>query len=175
MTPNKAPKRDDLVAAVQRRLSLGEQAQAEHLLRGVLHGLAYVLPHELADALCDCVPGDFAWCLRCGPGTPDPLIDSELFVGWVMSSLETTGAGDRTLGGEDPLASLAGDEARHRVRIVLEELLARTDGELSAACSACLPAGLLEAIDPRGAQDSGRAGGGQASTSRSTRAGNDVL
>jgi uncharacterized protein (DUF2267 family) len=152
MTSNGAPKGDDLVAAVQRRLSLREQAQAEHLLQGVLQGLAYVLPQELADSLCGCVPDDLVWCLRCGPGTPDPLIDSELFLGWVMSSVQTTGGGDRTLGGEDPLASLAGDEARHRARIVLEELLARTDAELSSACCACVPRGLLEGIDPRTAR-----------------------
>jgi len=149
MTPNKAPEGESLVAAVQRRLSLREQAQAEQILRGVLQGLAYALPQELADALCDCVPDDLAWCLRCGPDTPDALIDSELFLGWVMSSLQTTGGGDRTLGGEDPLASFAGDEARHRVRVVLEELLARTDAELSSACSACVPRGLLEGSDPQ--------------------------
>lgn len=149
MTPNKAPEGDSLVAAVQRRLSLREQAQAEQILRGVLQGLAYVLPQELADALCECLPGDLAWCLRCGPGTPDPLIDSELFLGWVMSSLETTGGADRTLGGEESLASLAGDEARQRVRVVIEELWARVGAELSHACTACLPAGLADAVDPR--------------------------
>lgn len=146
------PQPDDLLATLQRRLSLRDQTEATQLLQGVLQGLAYVLPRELADSLCDCVRGDLAWCLRCGPGTPDPLIDSELFLGWVMSSIQTTGGADRTLGGEDPLASLAGDEARYRVRIAVEELLARTDAAVSAACSACVPRGLMVGVDPRTAR-----------------------
>jgi len=152
MTAQEQRQPDDLLARLQRRLSLQGQTEATQLVQGVLQGLAYVLPRDLADSLCDCVPDDLAWCLRCGPDTPDPLIDSELFLGWVMSSIETTGGADRTLGGEDPLASLAGDEARHRVRIVLEELLARADAEMSAACSACVPRGLIEGIDPRTAR-----------------------
>ena len=140
---------DDLVNAVRRRLSLQRRIEAEELVEAVLQGLAYVLPAEHIGPLCDCVPPDFAWCLRCGPGTPDALIDSELFLGWVMSTMQTTGGSDRTLGGEDPLASLAGDEARYRAQAVLEELLARVDGELGAACRACLPAGLIDAVDPR--------------------------
>ncbi len=142
-------KTHDLVAAVQDRLALKHRSEAEQLVQGVLQGLAYVLPTDLIDSLCGCIPSDLGWCLRCGPGAPDPLIDSEVFLGWVMSSIQTTGGGDRTLGGEDPLASLAGDEARHRVQVVLEELFARVDAELSGACTACLPNGLLDAIDPR--------------------------
>lgn len=142
-------KTHDLVAAVQDRLALKHRSEAEQLVQGVLQGLAYVLPTDVLDSLCECIPSDLGWCLRCGPGAQDPLIDSELFLGWVMSSIETTGGGDRTLGGEDPLAALAGDEARHRVQAVLEELFGRVDDALAAACTACLPAGLLDAIDPR--------------------------
>lgn len=140
---------DDLVIALQERLSLQQRTEAEELLEAVLQGLAYILPAELIGPLCDCVPSEFAWCLRCGPGTPDPLIDSELFLGWVMSTMQTTGGSDRTLGGEDPLASLAADEARYRAQAALDELFARVDGELAAACGACLPAGLIDAVDPR--------------------------
>jgi uncharacterized protein (DUF2267 family) len=140
---------DDLCAAVQRRASLRGKAEAEQLVQGVLKALAYVLPAQQIDAVCGCVPAVLSWCLRCGPAAPDPLVDSELFLGWVMSSLETTGGGDRTLGGEDPLASLAGDEARYRVQAVLEELWLRMDAEQARACSACVPAGLADAVEPR--------------------------
>lgn len=152
MTSGKPPMGETLASAVQTRLSLRDPEETSHLVQGVLQGLAYVLPEELKDSLCDCVPDDLTWCLRCGPDAPDLLIDSELFLGWVMSSIQSTGAADRTMGGEDPLASLAGDEARHRVRIVLEELLARTSAAVSSACSACLPRDLLEGIDPRTAR-----------------------
>ena len=149
MTAQEHRRPDDLLATLQRRLSLRDQTEATQLVQGVLQGLAYVLPRELADSLCDCVPDDLAWCLRCGPDTPDALIDSDLFLGWVMSSIQTTGGADRTLGGEDPLASLAGDEARHRAQAVLQELWSRLDPDLSRACAACLPAGLADAVDPR--------------------------
>ncbi|MBI2765912.1 MAG: DUF2267 domain-containing protein [Chloroflexi bacterium] len=140
---------DDICDAVQGRASLPGKAEATELVQGVLQALAYVLPPEQIAAACACLPGDLHWCLRCGPATPDPLIDSELFLGWVMSSLETTGGSDRTLGGEDPLASLAADEARYRVQLVLEELWRRMDAEQARACAACLPPGLADAVDPR--------------------------
>jgi uncharacterized protein (DUF2267 family) len=140
---------DDICGAVRQRVSLPSAAEAEQLVQGVLQALAYVLPPQQIEALCACVPDDLSWCLRCGPATPDPLIDSELFLGWVMSSLETTGGSDRTLGGEDPLASLAADEARYRVQVVLAELWRRLDGEQARACAACVPVGLADGVEPR--------------------------
>lgn len=143
------PLAQDLLARVQQRLSLRSSAEAEQLVRGVLQGLAHVLPAELCDALCACVPEDMHWCLRSGPAEPDPLIDSEVFLDWVMPSIETTGAGDRTLGGEEPLASFAGDEARHRAQVVIQELWSRLDADTARACTSCLPPGLAEGRDPR--------------------------
>ena len=136
--------REDLVGAIRRRSRLRSEAEARRVLEGVLQALAHVLPAEHRDAVCDCVPEDAIWCLRCGPEVPDPLIDSEVFLGWVMSSVETTGAADQTLGGEDPLAATAGDEARERVRVVLDELWVRLDESLVPAIVACLPAGVTE-------------------------------
>ncbi|MEJ7841419.1 MAG: DUF2267 domain-containing protein [Rubrobacter sp.] len=131
----------ELVENIRRRARLRSAEEARRLLEGTLQALAHVLPEEHIDALFDCMPEGLIWCLRCGPPEPDPLIDDELFLGWVMSSIETTGARDDTLGGDDPLAALIGDEARERVRVVLEELWPRL-GDRSAEVSACLPEGL---------------------------------
>lgn len=136
----------ELVENIRRRARLRRTAEAQLLLEGTLQALAHVLPEEHIDALCCCVPEGLIWCLRCGPLEPDPLIDDELFLGWVMSSIETTGARDDTLGGDDPLAALIGDEARERVRVVLEELWPRL-GDRSAEVSACLPEGLNESTE----------------------------
>jgi hypothetical protein len=131
----------ELVENIRRRARLRGAEEAWLLLEGTLQALAHVLPEEHIDALCGCVPEGLIWCLRCGPPEPDPLIDHELFLGWVMSSIETTGAEDQTLGGDDPLAALIGDEARERVRVVLEELWPPL-GHRSAEISTFLPEGL---------------------------------
>lgn len=138
----------DLVSEIQRGARLRSAAEARRLLESTLQALAYVLPAEQREAVCTCVPEDARWCLRCGPDTPDPLIDSEVFLGWVMSAVETTGGPDQTLGGEDSLAALAGDEARARVRAVLEALWERMDAPLRTAVGACLPHGVA-GVDAR--------------------------
>lgn len=136
----------DLVTAIQHRSGLRSAAQARRLLEGVLQALAHVLPAEQCEALCACIPEDAVWCLRCGPSSPDPLIDSEVFLGWVMPSVETTGGPDRTLGGEDPLAAVAGDQARALVRAVLDELWERLDDPSRQAVGACLPMGVADEL-----------------------------
>lgn len=140
---------NDLVATIQRRACLRSPEEARQLLEGVQQALAHVLPTEQCDVVCACVPDDAHWCLHCGPKTPDPLIDSEVFLGWAMSSVETIGGPDQTLGGDDPLAALAGDEVRERVRVVLDELWMRLSGSAVAAIAARLPAGVLEPVPHR--------------------------
>lgn len=135
---------DDLVQAIQQRARLRSRDEARRILEGVLQALAHVLPPEQCDAVCACIPADAVWCLQCGPRTPDPLIDSEVFLGWVMSSLETTGGADRTLGGEDPLAAYAHEEARARIGAVLAELWERLDATSGPGVRACLPQGVAE-------------------------------
>lgn len=134
--------RRDLVEVLRRRAGLRSAEEARRLLEGLLQALAHVLPVEECDALCACLPEDAVWCLHCGPATPDPLIDSDIFLGWVMSSMETTGGPDRTLGGEDPLGAMTAGEARARVGAGLEVLWERLDPEHRAAVGACLPAGV---------------------------------
>ena len=138
---------EGLLADIQTRAALRSEAEARLLLQGVLQALAHVLPPEHCDTLCGCVPEEFVSCLHCGPAVPDALIDSELFLGWVMPSIETTGPPDQTLGGEDPLAAYAGDEARARVRLVLDELWRRLEAPAASAISGCLPDGLEALAD----------------------------
>lgn len=147
---------EDLVTAIQHRAGLRSASEARRVLEGVLQALAYVLPPEQRDAVCACIPEDAVWCLHCGPATPDPLIDSDVFLGWVMASVETTGGPDRTLGGEDPLAALAGEEARARAGAVLGELWERLDTASRAAVGACLPRGVADVMGP---SDGGRSAG----------------
>lgn len=142
----------DLPTAIQLRAGLGSVEEARRLLQGVLRALAYVLPGELSDAVCACIPEEEVSCLQGGPSVPDALVDSEVFLGWVMSSIETTGGPDHTLGGEDPLAAVAGDEARVRVRIVLQELWERLEESSRPAFGECLPSGVADRLGGAGAR-----------------------
>lgn len=145
----------ELLTAIQLRAGLRGVEEARKLLQGVLQALAYVLPGELSDAVCACIPEEDMWCLRCGPSVPDSLVDSEVFLGWVVSSVETTGGADHTLGGEDPLAALAGEEARVRVRVVLDELWERMDESSRPGFGACLPSGVADRLGDTGMRQEG--------------------
>ncbi|MBK79950.1 MAG: hypothetical protein CMQ43_03405 [Gammaproteobacteria bacterium] len=148
MNEGNAVNDEDLVQAIQNRAGLRSADEARRLFEGVLQALAYVLPAEQCDAICACVPEDAAWCLRCGPATPDPLIDSDVFVGWAMASVDATGAPDETLGGADPLAALAAAEVQARVRVVLEALWERLEPPSRAGIEGCLPGGIAEMMNP---------------------------
>lgn len=134
----------DLVVAIQNRTGLRTANEARRLLERVLKALAHVLPAEQADAVCACVPEDAVWCLHCGPATPDLLIDKEVFLGWAVPAVDTTGGPDQTLGGEDSLAALAGEEAHALVNAVLDELWERLDPSMRGSVGACLPRGLAD-------------------------------
>ena len=61
-----------------------------------------------------------------------------------MSSLQTTDTADQTLGAKAHRRLVAAEEARLRVRVVLEELWHRLDGPVAVAIAACLPDGVEE-------------------------------
>lgn len=145
----------DLPTAIQLRAGLRSAEEARTLLQGVLQAIAYVLPGELSVALCACIPEEEVWCLMGGPSVPDALVDSEVFLGWVMSSIETTGGPDHTLGGEAPLAAVAGEEALVRVRIVLDELWERLEETSRPAFGACLPSGVADRLGGAGVRQEG--------------------
>jgi uncharacterized protein (DUF2267 family) len=145
----------ELLTAIQLRAGLKNTEESRRLLQGVLQALAYVLPGELTDAVCACIPEEDIWCLHCGPSVPDSLVDSEVFLGWVVSSVETTGGTDHTLGGEDPLAALAGEEAHVRVRVVLDELWNRLDESSRPGFGACLPNGVADRLGDTGMRREG--------------------
>ena len=120
----------ELITAIRRRALLRSNSEAQDVLEGVLQALGHVLPREYCDVVCHCEPEAMVWCLHCGPRRPELLSDSDEFLGWATSSIESRSGTD--------------DEARTRVRIVLDELWARTDRPTAEVHMACLPCGVTQ-------------------------------
>jgi len=77
--------------------------------------------------------------LRRTGSQPDPLFDSHLFVGWVVSTLDATGARDKTVGGLDLTAAYSGEEAIRRMRCVFSAFKRRLEPAQQRELVAFLP------------------------------------
>lgn len=135
---------DEFIATVQGRIDLPAEQDAEVVVMEVVNALAHALPMEECAMLAEVLPGPIGVRLAASDAQFDPLIDEHLFIGYLITEHQTTGYWDRTSGGDDVLASAAGEEIERRARAVLG-LVAETipADTLKAVCDA-LPAVLGE-------------------------------
>ena len=96
--------------------------EAEATVVSVLMAMAEVLPGPQLEALSSRLPPEAMVYLRRTGSEPDPLFDSHLFLGWVVSSLDATGIRDKTTGGLDLTATYSGEEAIRRAGCVFAVL-----------------------------------------------------
>ncbi len=96
--------------------------EAEATVVSVLMAMAEVLPGPQLEALSSRLPPEAMVYLRRTGSEPDPLFDSHLFIGWVVSSLDATGIRDKTVGGLDLTAAYSGEEAIRRAGCVFSVL-----------------------------------------------------
>jgi uncharacterized protein (DUF2267 family) len=96
--------------------------EAEATVISVLMAMAEVLPRPQLEALSSRLPPEAMVYLRRTGSEPDPLFDSHLFLGWVVSSLDATGIRDKTTGGLDLTAAYSGEEAIRRTGCVFSAL-----------------------------------------------------
>lgn len=115
------------------------EAESEALVVSVLRAMAEVLPQAQLESLSSQLPPEAALYLRRSGGEPDPLFDSHLFLGWVVSSLDATAARDKTVGGLDLTAAYSGDEAIRRCRCVFAVLKKLIDDPQSRLLAESLP------------------------------------
>jgi uncharacterized protein (DUF2267 family) len=113
--------------------------EAEALLVSVLRAMAEVLPQDQLEALASQLPPEAALYLRRPGQEPDPLFDSHLFLGWVVSSLDATGSRDKTEGGLDLTTVYSGEEAIRRCRCVFSVLKRLVDEGQHTSLAASLP------------------------------------
>src|SRR3970040_1775793 len=95
--------------------------------------MAEVLPTAQLEALASQLPPETMVYLRRTGSQPDPLFDSHLFLGWVVSTLDATGARDKTVGGLDLTAAYSGGEAIGRMRCVFSALKRRLGSDQQEA------------------------------------------
>ncbi len=113
--------------------------EAETTIVSVLMAMAEVLPRPQLEALSSRLPPEAMVYLRRTGSEPDPLFDSHLFVGWVVSSLDSTGIRDKTSGGLDLTAAYSGEEAIRRVGCVFSVLKRQLEPSQQQELAAVLP------------------------------------
>ena len=128
-----------LLAEVQEDGSFPGREEAEALVVSVLMAMAEVLPGPQLDALASQLPPEATVYLRRTRSQPDPLFDSHLFLGWVVSSLDATAGRDKTVGGLDFTAAYSGEEAIRRARCVFAAIKSRLDSHEQQDIASVLP------------------------------------
>ena len=113
--------------------------ETEAAVVSVLMALAQVLPGPQLKALSSRVPPEAVVYLRRTGREPDPLFDSQLFLGWVVSTLDATANRDKTVGGLDFTAAYSGEEAIRRMGCVFSVLKRQLEPSQQRELAAALP------------------------------------
>ena len=112
----------EFLEQVQSRGCLVSAEETQAVVVNVLRAVAEVLPQAEVDGLAAQLPPEMMVYLRGAHQEPDPFFDSQLFLGWVVSSIDSTGARDKTDGGLDLYAVYSGEEAIRRCQCVFAVL-----------------------------------------------------
>jgi uncharacterized protein (DUF2267 family) len=129
----------EFLAEIQKSGSFRSRQETEATAVAVLMAMAEVLPGPQLDALSVRVPPEAMVYLRRTGSEPDPLFDSHLFLGWVVSSIDATAVRDKTVGGLDLTASYSGEEAIRRSRCVFAAIKSRLDPDEQRELASALP------------------------------------
>ncbi len=127
------------LAEVQERGCFAGRNEAAAAVSGVLMAMAETLSQSQAEEICGGLPGELLVYLRPAHEEPDPYFDSHLFLGWVVSSFDSTGSRDKTAGGLDLYSHYSGDEAIRRCQCVFSVLKALLDDSQREELCGCLP------------------------------------
>jgi uncharacterized protein (DUF2267 family) len=127
------------LAEIQRGGSFQSRAETEATTVSVLRAMSEVLPRPQLETLISRVPPEAMVFLRRTGSEPDPLFDSHLFLGWVVSSIDATAARDKTEGGLDLTAAYSGEEAIRRARCVFAVIKSQLDADEQSDLAAVLP------------------------------------
>lgn len=113
--------------------------ETEALVVSVLMALSQVLPGPQLEVLSSRLPPEAMVYLRRTGSEPDPLFDRELFLGWVVSTLDATANRDKTVGGLDFTAAYSGEEAIRRLGCVFSALKRQLEPSQQRELAAALP------------------------------------
>jgi uncharacterized protein (DUF2267 family) len=124
---------------VQRRGCFSTSDETQAVVANVLMAVAECMPKRELGTLAAKVPPELRVFLRRTHGEPDPHFDSQLFLGWVVSAIDTTGAMDMTDGGLDLYSAYSGDEAIRRSQCVFSVVKTLLDEKQREGFAGCLP------------------------------------
>jgi len=129
----------EFLEQVQSRGCFATADETQSVVANVLRAVAEVLPQGQVDGLTAQLPPELMVYLRGAHQEPDPFFDSQLFLGWVVSSIDATGARDRTEEGLDLYAAYSGEEAIRRCHCVFAVLKSLLEPRQQDALIAYLP------------------------------------
>jgi uncharacterized protein (DUF2267 family) len=129
----------ELLRDVKKRGSLASDEETEGAVTSVLMALAQVLPRDQLEALSGRLPPEATVYLRRTGSEPDPFFDGQLFLGWVVSTLDATADRDTTVGGLDLTAAYTGEEAIRRAQCVFSVLKRQMQSDQQQELATFLP------------------------------------
>ncbi len=129
----------EFLGKVQRSGCFATSRETQAVVANVLMALAECLPQPQLAALAARLPPELSVYLRRTREEPDPYFDSQLFLGWVVSSVDATGARDKTDGGLDLYAAYSGEEAIRRVQCVFSVLKSAVEPQQWQGMAGSLP------------------------------------
>lgn len=124
---------------VQKSGALASEEETEGAVVSVLMAMAQVLPREQLEALSGRLPPEASVYLRRTGSEPDPFFDGQLFLGWVVSTLDATADRDTTVGGLDLTAAYTGEEAIRRAQCVFSVLKRQMQSDQQQELATFLP------------------------------------
>ena len=130
---------EGFLADVQERGRLRNRDESAFVTAAVLRAIAEVLPMAHVEGFASSVPPELMVYLRGAHEEPDPYFDDDLFLGWVLATVDVTGGRDKTEGGLDLFVAYSADEAIDRCRCVFGALKSNLDDEQSEMLSLHLP------------------------------------
>ncbi len=130
---------ESFIANVQQCGRLSSREESASVTAAVLRAVAEVLPMTHVEGFATSVPQELMVHLRGAHQEPDPYFDSNLFLGWVLATVDVTGGRDKTEGGLDLFVAYATDEAIDRCRCVFGTLKSALDERQSELISIHLP------------------------------------
>ena len=124
---------------VQKSGALVSEEETEGAVASVLMAMAQMLPGEQLEVLSGRLPPEASVYLRRTGSEPDPFFDGQLFLGWVVSTLDATADRDTTVGGLDLTAAYTGEEAIRRAQCVFSILKRQMQSDQQQELATFLP------------------------------------
>jgi uncharacterized protein (DUF2267 family) len=130
---------EGFLADVMGRGRLRTRDETEAVTIAVLRAIAEILPRAHVETFASSLHPDLMVFLRGAHEEPDPYFDGNLFLGWVLSTVDVTSGKDKTEGGLDYQVSYSQEEAEHRCRCVFAALKASMDSTQAELIAIHLP------------------------------------